>query len=64
MNTILSSLTVIHFSEILSTGVELPNYTLVKLITNIGLYVPEFWNSHLETCELNQQIAMEIAERN
>lgn len=33
----------------------------VELITDIGLNGPGFWNNHvLETCELNQQIAMEI----
>lgn len=63
-NTILGHLTITIFGGRVINKSRLTEPDIVpkvELITDIGLNVPEFWNNHfLETCELNQQIAMEI----
>lgn len=63
-NTILGHLTITIFGGRVINKSRLTEPDIVpkvELITDIGLNVPDLWNNHfLETCELNQQIAMEI----
>lgn len=64
MNTIVDSLTIIILGRNIINKSRLAEPDIVpkvEEIIDIGWNVPDFWNSHfLETCELNQQIAMDI----